>query len=212
MEESEILPGLIAVPVRAGEFNEVQGLQFTMNMRGLEFEGIESGALDVSFNNVGILGNELMTMSWNSNQGVNVSQGEVLFTLKLNAKQSGLLSRMIGMSSDVTTAEIYTGEELAISDLKLTFNGGEQAVFELYQNEPNPFTDLTVIGFTLPRDNVYTLKIFDLTGKLLRTIRGEGEEGYNSVQLQKNDLVSGVLYYQLDSGDDTATMKMILIQ
>jgi len=40
-----------------------------------------------------------------------------------------------------------------------------------------------------------------------------GVAGYNQVVINKGDInTSGVLYYQLESGDFTATKKMIVIE
>ena len=37
--------------------------------------------------------------------------------------------------------------------------------------------------------------------------------GYNEITLRKSDLgTTGVLYYQLESGDNTATKKMVIIE
>jgi len=58
-----------------------------------------------------------------------------------------------------------------------------------------------------------TLTIYDVTGKVVKTIEGNFEKGTHTVQLTKAELsANGILYYQLDSGDFTATKKMIIIE
>jgi hypothetical protein len=44
--------------------------------------------------------------------------------------------------------------------------------FELYQNQPNPFVNKTLIGFHLPEATEATLTIFDETGRMLFTQKG----------------------------------------
>jgi hypothetical protein len=119
---------------------------------------------------------------------------------------------MITASSDVTAAEAYTTENLEINGLNIAFRGAETVAFELLQNEPNPFVEETVIGFNLPEAGNYTLTIFDVTGKVVKVVTAEGQKGYNAETLTRNDISSGVMYYQLESGEYTATKKMIIIE
>ena len=85
--------------------------------------------------------------------------------------------------------------------------------FELYQNTPNPFNNSTVIGFNLPEASLASLTIFDVTGKVIVKRNVDGEKGFNTVNFTANQLgTSGVLYYTLESGDFTATKKMIIIE
>jgi hypothetical protein len=82
----------------------------------------------------------------------------------------------------------------------------------LYQNQPNPFEDITTIGFQLAEAGSARVTVFDVTGKIVALIQDQYSRGYNEITISKSDLrTSGVLYYQLESGDFTATRKMILI-
>jgi len=70
-----------------------------------------------------------------------------------------------------------------------------------------------VIGFEMPQASDATLSVLDVTGKVITTINGNYAKGYNEIELSKSDLgAAGVYYYQLDSGDFTATKKMIIIE
>ena len=203
---------MVEVAFTAENFTNVYGAQFTMNVSGLKYAGVESGALNVTDNNFGLVRDGVITMSWNNANGSTVADGTVLFTLKLNASQAGVLSSMITASSDVTAAQAYTTENLDINGLNITFRGAETVAFELFQNEPNPFAETTVIGFNLAEAGNYTLTVFDVTGKVVKVVTGSGEKGYNSERLDRNDISSGVMYYQLESGEYTATKKMIIIE
>ena len=82
----------------------------------------------------------------------------------------------------------------------------------MHQNVPNPFESKTTIGFDLPEAIASTLTIYDVTGKVLKVVEVEGVKGYNEVNLTKAELSgAGVLYYQLDAADYTATKRMVLI-
>ena len=119
------------------------------------------------------------------------------------------------MNSEITAAEAYDGN-LVTKDLKLNVrtNKGleEVSTFELYQNEPNPFNKQTVVSFTLPEAKAATLTMYDVTGKVLRVYEIEGVKGMNTQVINKSDLNgNGVIYYQLDAANYTATKRMVVI-
>ena len=100
-------------------------------------------------------------------------------------------------------------------NIGLKFDGAAVAStdFALYQNQPNPFKEETVIGFNLPAEGAATLSIYDVSGKVLKVIEGDFVKGYNQVSVTRSELAgSGVLYYELQSADHNATMKMIVIE
>ena len=211
-DEASVEAGMVEVAFTAENFANVYGAQFTMNVSGMTYAGVESGAINVSDVNFGQVREGVITMSWNNANGTTVADGTVLFTLKLQSSVSGTLSNLMSMSSDVTVAEAYTTEALDINAMNVVFRGAEEASFELYQNEPNPFTEVTVVGFSLPEAADYTLTVFDVTGKVVKVVTGSGQKGYNSETLDRKDIATGVMYYQLESNDYTATKKMIIIE
>jgi hypothetical protein len=82
--------------------------------------------------------------------------------------------------------------------------------FELYQNEPNPFVSKTFISFNLPEASAATLTVYDETGRMVYTQRGDFTKGYNTIALDRALLnTTGVLYYTLETTTDAATKKMI---
>jgi hypothetical protein len=82
--------------------------------------------------------------------------------------------------------------------------------FELYQNEPNPFKDKTVIGFQLPAAAAATLTVYDERGRVLYTQKGDYGKGYNAMVLDRTLLkTSGVMYYTLETETASATRKMV---
>ena len=81
----------------------------------------------------------------------------------------------------------------------------------LAQNQPNPFRENTQIQFTLKEAGKATLTVYDVENKTIAKITDIYDKGTHVVELTKQQLgTSGVLYYQLESGDFTATKKMIL--
>ena len=94
----------------------------------------------------------------------------------------------------------------------LTFRSVNAGEFALDQNNPNPFSSTTAISFTLPEAGEATLKIFDITGKTIKTITGQYAKGANEVILNADDFsAQGVMFYELESKGFKATKKMIYL-
>jgi hypothetical protein len=87
----------------------------------------------------------------------------------------------------------------------------------LFQNAPNPFTGGTTIRYVVPADRRVTLKVFNIGGRLVRTlVEGAVPAGRNAVRWDGRDsggntLSSGIYFYRLDDGRDTITRKGVLL-
>jgi len=85
--------------------------------------------------------------------------------------------------------------------------------FKMEQNYPNPFNPSTSISFSVAKKEHVSVSVFDITGKLVKTlVNGELESGNYSVQFNANELSSGIYLYRFISNSYTATRKMILIK
>jgi hypothetical protein len=202
----------VVVSFTAEQVSKLVGYQFTLLTPGLNYTGVESGVAEINAENIAVFADAL-TMSWHKLGGIDVDAEAGLFTLRFTANRNGMLSEMLSISSRYTEAEAYNEAE-EILDVELTFRNGTGTAkdYALHQNEPNPFSEETVISFDLPEAMSATLTVYDVTGKVLRVIEGDYAAGQNNVVLKANELsVSGVLYYTLDADDFTATKKMVII-
>ncbi|WP_235296354.1 T9SS type A sorting domain-containing protein [Portibacter marinus] len=214
--EQRYAPGEeVKVAFTSADFKEVYGYQFTLAFgKDLDFVGFESGSLELSEANFGWnrLSEGLISTSYDNVKGVSTMAEEVLFTMIFKAKEVGTTASSIQINSRVTKAESYIGNGLEITDIQLRTNTDQkEAGFVLYQNEPNPFKQLTNISFNLPEAGNASLRVYDVTGKTLYSQSGTYAKGLNTIQV-KNLGSTGVMYYQIESGEYTATKKMIVIE
>ncbi len=93
-------------------------------------------------------------------------------------------------------------------------NTGIPLVFALHQNYPNPFNPSTSIQFDLPRDTRVTLRIYDITGRLVATLFNNELKtaGYYSVMFNANSYASGVYFYKIEAGPNVVSKKMVLVK
>ena len=85
--------------------------------------------------------------------------------------------------------------------------------FRLSQNYPNPFNPVTLVNFDIPEDSKIVLKIYDNTGREVKTLVNEFKlAGYYKVELNGTDLASGVYFCNLQTDKFSDTKKMILLK
>ncbi len=85
--------------------------------------------------------------------------------------------------------------------------------FELFQNYPNPFNSYSVIRFNIKEPGNVTLKIYDITGKLLSlSVNSYFEAGSYEYVFDGSGFSSGLYYYVLKSGNKSEFRKMMLIK
>jgi hypothetical protein len=85
----------------------------------------------------------------------------------------------------------------------------------LEQNYPNPFNPETKIRFSLPVEGIVSLKIYDITGRLVTELLNEYKNaGYHEIVFDTNKLKlsSGVYVYRLEAEGFNAVKKMILLK
>ncbi len=88
----------------------------------------------------------------------------------------------------------------------------------LGQNHPNPFNPRTTIRFALPRAQDVTLQVFDVQGKLVRTLidgpqtAGAHEAVWEGQDDRGGQVPSGTYLYRLRSEGGEETRKMLLLK
>lgn len=92
--------------------------------------------------------------------------------------------------------------------------------FRLFQNYPNPFNPTTHIRYALNNFSPVRTRIlvYNSLGQVVRTLvdemqtAGSYQVTWDGKDGRGRDVASGIYYYRLVSGDQTATQKMILIR
>jgi len=109
--------------------------------------------------------------------------------------------------------------------LRHIINGGQEEkdldnryCAKLFQNYPNPFHTNTVIRYQLPEKDRVSLKICDVTGRIMRVlVDGTKREGSYSVIWDGTDNVgkrvtNGMYFCQFTIGEATFTKKLIVLK
>ena len=208
------------VEFKAKNFNQLFGYQFSLDFdeNAVEFNDLSVGNLNnLSEGNFGLskLHEGVITTSWNTDESTVLTEDEVLFSLTFRALSNVSLSEVLFIGSRYTVAEAYN-DNLELLDLELKYNDeGKTAEFtyKLLQNQPNPFKTETAVGFVLEEAAYASLRIYDISGRVLLEIADNYDQGYNEIVINRTDLQgSGVVYYRLDTSAGSITRKMIIIE
>jgi hypothetical protein len=85
--------------------------------------------------------------------------------------------------------------------------------FALYQNYPNPFNPSTTIRYDVPRESKVKLIVYDILGREVATIVDEVKKpgSYQSIW-NATRFASGVYFYRLQAGENSAVKKLLLLK
>lgn len=99
----------------------------------------------------------------------------------------------------------------------LSGSGTTKLAFRLYGNAPNPFASTTALRFDISDDSRTSLRVYDLTGRLIRSIdAGQLSAGSHSLNWDGTDsagrsCANGVYTAVLEAGNERASVKMIKV-
>jgi len=81
----------------------------------------------------------------------------------------------------------------------------------LGQNYPNPFNPSTHIRFYLPKKDHVEITLYDITGRLLKTLFNDVQKaGEHTISVDLSRLSSGVYFYNMKTNNFSATRKLII--
>jgi hypothetical protein len=136
-------------------------------------------------------------------------------SITFKATKSGKLSDMITLSNNVLTTEAYIGADMERSAIVLEVRSDVRPnVFNLSQNEPNPWKTATMIRYDLPEEGEVNLTITDVTGRMIMNQTVKGTAGENEVLLSREQLngATGVLIYKIESAGQVEQRKMMVVE
>lgn len=212
-----------AVTFRTAQFHHLTGYQLALlaNPAHLQILAVDLSATPLQLSqadNFGLYNSaagEIRSV-WLDPAGKSLPENAPVFTLRFRALTSGLLlSDVLRLDTDILVPEAYAlGQgradmHLAFADAQTTttINPATAAGVQLLQNRPNPFSEVTTIGFVLPQACDAQLRVFDATGHELLRLNKTYPAGY-SEEAVRLDAV-GILYYELNTPFGSLTRRMI---
>ncbi|MGH7492780.1 MAG: FlgD immunoglobulin-like domain containing protein [bacterium] len=142
-------------------------------------------------------------------------QAEIMQGTPNAAAGIAVVDKQIASVSSVTVNGSLSGvTDWAVAAVEIMPSGGgttsvnttlaSPSTFQLEQNYPNPFNPSTVINFSLPAAGNVRLRVYDLSGQLVRTlVSGEMPAGQHSVRWHGDDafnrfVAAGMYFYKIE--------------
>jgi len=108
-------------------------------------------------------------------------------------------------------------DEGALEELNTKNDKASPERFTLHQNYPNPFNPVTNLDYDLPEDAMVNITVFDMMGKVVRTLVNDQQSaGYKTLQWNATSnsgqpISAGLYIYTIRAGEFSKTRKMILL-
>ncbi len=214
LNPSEVLP----VPIRIREASEISAISLVLNFPSdmieiVDVKGLSNGS-DLVWN---VIGNELR-IAWCSLSINALANEDAILTLYIRIKNNNV--------SDSESIRFELNAESSVSDpLAHTLENRTLLIpnilasaeqLKLSQNVPNPFSEYTLIRYTLPQDGIVRLSVFNALGEEVAVLAdGYQPSGAHQLKMLREDLVNGFYYYKLEfssvKGNSQKIRQMIIM-
>ena len=134
----------------------------------------------------------------------------------LEIRYAPLLSKPLEIGGAIIVLDALTLENHVMNPSSTDEPDPSTLAVRLLPNTPNPFPLATVLRFALPREETARLGVYDLGGRLVRTlVDGKINAGEHAIPWDGRDgrglrVSSGVYFYRLEVSDGVKTRKMVM--
>jgi len=174
-ENKKVIAGdLVTLKLNSDEKLVAEGLQFTLQYDKHKLSFVSSMLDSFLLQSLGVFEDEgLITLSWANPVNLN----EMFLSLPFKGLKAGELSDMISVSDRITRREAYVDGK--ILPMSISFQAKEETSSVLYNPYPNPFIEQVTIPYYLNANHIVSLKIMDISGRVVKTMTQEGHLGRN---------------------------------
>lgn len=225
----------ITIPVKVAGFLNVMSIQGTVQFDPaiLQFVSVQNFTLLTGMTIGGFGTSQVnsgkLTFSWMEPglAGLTLSDSSTIFSITF------LVTGSAGQTTPLQFVNVPTPFEVidpTMSPISYALVNGSVSIyttvsipeiqsneFQLYQNEPNPFTVETRFVFSLPEDGPVRFEVYDMLGNKVLAFTKEFQAGnrsflFNASQLAGSKLSGGTYYYRISSEKYSGTGKMLYIK
>ena len=145
---------------------------------------------------------------WFDNDYIGIDQGPIVIMVE-------------NYLSDLVWISFMQNDEIVNALVSAGFTGIEETpVAEITPLKcyPNPFQNRTTVSFGLPKDGHITVSVYDVCGRLVKTLtNGMMERGIQTVEWDGKDrygrkVGKGIYFCRVESGKRDKTVKLVLIR
>ena len=215
----------VSVALSCEDFSEFIGLQFALewdpemiSLNSWKGEAIEL----ISGVTVNDRDEGLWKISWSELSPNDAVAFSKIISFEFIALRSGTIQDLLHFNDEALESEAYD-MQLNVYDIDLEFRDHVKLIdtdqsWNVEQNSPNPFEDITIIPFTLAEEADVSIDFINSSGASVYELKGHYAAGKHQLEVKASDLgKSGVWIYELKAKGRAGKMlftdakKMILL-
>jgi len=204
------IDGLTRVDVIAGEDASIDGFQSTLTWASTgSYKELLPGALSITRDHYNADNADMGTLpvAFNTKETLQLEKGDILFTLVFEADNHLTLST----DNTVMQSQLYASDKVASLSIE-PLKAIETSQIAVLQNTPNPWSETTEITADLPESGEVTLRVFDVSQKVIYQTSQWVERGVATFKIGHDELsTSGLYFYEVEIGGHIARQKMIKV-
>ncbi|MFT6336346.1 MAG: putative repeat protein (TIGR01451 family) [Halioglobus sp.] len=201
------------VSIETEEALDVAGLQFTLLTGNNVINTIESDVFNEASIGYHMVAPGVYNISIANSTSKSFEEGDELFSIDFDCVTCDLSA--VNPSDKGLASELYMNDNLEVVELNIEMRGNETEIvsFSVAQNSPNPWSIFTQVDVTMTVASKVTMKVFDITGRLVYNSTELLRAGKNTIQLD-NEKVNGagVYFYEISTNTQSAQYKMIKLK
>jgi hypothetical protein len=212
LENKSSINGQNTIVVRANSAAALSGFQLSLNLRDASNIAITSAGIMITGEHYSVNPDGTINISW-SDQGMTaVSRDQALFEISFVTNEDLFTSELVSVNPSL--AAEYYDLNLQPRTLAVSYFTNTTLAFEMLGNTPNPWLESTNIRFSVPKNGPATLKVRDITGRILLERKVDAVKGINNIKLSADDIATygGVLIAEMTYDNQMKSMKMLQIR
>jgi len=118
----------------------------------------------------------------------------------------------IGLTDGIDT--VFTTSKVNVPvPMKILIEAGIPTEYAMSQNFPNPFNPTTYIKYSIPKESMVSVKVYNMIGQEVMTLVNEMQTvGNYAIEFNASKLASGTYIYRIQADKFVSVKKMILVK
>lgn len=148
------------------------------------------------------------------------SSRTLILAARTTSSATGSMNVNLGITDTNQVVAYYTTRPFSTNfpfgTVTSATNNEQTLTYSLSQNFPNPFNPATIISYTVAKESLVSIKVFDVLGREVATLVNSRKiPGNYQVEFDTRDysnLASGLYFYRIQAGEFTDLKRMMLIK
>lgn len=202
------------LPIRIADANQFNAITLYLGYNSALIEVVDVTSIEGMLDNIS---NGNVSIAWSSVNPIVLAANDVVVTLKVKAispftATESLFS--IGLGSEFADASASVIEPVTLKTFGITTEPAAEDYF-LSANRPNPFSNSTLIEYTMPETGKVKLSVLDMLGQEIAVIVNATQTaGSYTIEFSAAGLATGVYIYKItvdgETRDFISTQRMVI--